>query len=427
MAEFGPTPPSTLSLLQQGGQAIAQIPQNDYAHPLVEKYVRAIASGQMTSEQAHQAIQQDIVALQNPQPSLGAMPPQPAPQAQPQTAPQPRLAAPPPIESSLAGAPGAGQPMVQPAPQAATPAPQIAPQAAPQAAAPQAPMPNPGNAGPAPGLGQMFGTARNQEMGAMTAAQPLPQRQEVAPTAVEPQVAAPAKPSGAQAARDAILGTEGGRMTNKDVAVFMDAYVKGGKPALELAKEAGKNERAAAGRGVKMRLGAWAHDDRRQAMADRWEQQVAGLGFKEQQEADKVAMHLSDLEIAISKLHAAASKAAATGYDRIELQRMKDSAAEVRALISVVGRLGTSLKVDTPEVQQLINDSLGKASEATRNADAISNFAVATQSNPNAPASDHPFSDQDQPPTPRPSGGVTAGQAAGVPSKAKPIAKPKVR
>lgn len=354
MSDFG-QPQNTLSLLQQGGQAISQIPQNDFAHPLVEKYVRAITSGQMDSEQAHTAMLQELQAAQNP--SIGAAPAQAgAPQGQPQ------------------------QPLGPP-PQA----PIQAPPEKPRGDAPERPMPSAANEAPAPS--GLLDAAKNQQMGAVTAAQPPMERTQVARTPAPAPAPAPiAPPTGAVAARQAIIGDEGGRMTNRDIGVLMDAWTRGGKSGLEREKEAGRNARSAAGRGVKLQIANMNNDTRMQRIQDQWDAEVANLDLKKQKEADDVAHEINQADLAAHKLNAMIAKSAASRGDKFDIEEMKLLAREVQTHQQNAARLGSSLQVEAPSVQGLIQITMDNAGQAQRNFQDFVNSRAQTHLGSETPA-----------------------------------------
>lgn len=413
-------PPTALQLNRQAAEDMP-----DYAHPLTEELVRRIAAGEITGEQAFNEAQAHVQQFSGapgalPPTALGAAPQQatlggapqaPAPQAPQQAAPQAPMQAPQQPAQQPRRAPGIA-PEVPGAPGAA---PSLAPQQ-PQPAAPPAnnqqqdPLANANNMNAAPSFSANVAKGRNQIGDALTNTLPEGQRTQVPQgganaQAQGAQAQAPSAPAtGYQAARNAIFGL-GPRMTNKDVAVFMQAFVQGGKPAIEMEKERGRAFRASQTDGTRNR----GLDIREQGLQDKWDTERNRLSFDKEREANKLAMHLEDLEMGYEKLRANIRRAKESGYDRFELQRMKDAAALSRTTLGTVAQLGASLQNETPTARALISEMENRYKLALEEAERISNYAITTKSDPNAPASS--MGTQALSPGPQ-APNMTAGEAA---------------
>lgn len=279
------------------------------------------------------------------------------------------------IAPEIPGAPGAAPSLggAQPQP----------PPANNQQADPQA---NANNLNAAPSFDANLSKGRNQIGDALTNTLPEGQRTQVPQGGMNAQGAqgggAQAPATGYAAARNAIYGL-GPRMTNKDVAVFMDAFVKGGKPAIEMEKERGRAFRAEAGNSLKSR----GLDLKEQGLADQFDIQRNRLSFDKEREANKLALHLEDLEMQREKLAAMIRRAKESGYDRFELQRMKDAAALVRSTMGAAAQVGASMQSEAPAGSELLNRLKVKLDASLEEAERISNYAIANKSDANAPAS----------------------------------------
>ena len=390
-----PAPQSALGLVQ--GAANALPGKTDYAHPLLEKYIRAIASGQMDENQAHAAISRDIQAQQQPlqaapvqapqqpQSNLGAMPQQPQ-------QPQPVRQAPP-MDASLAGPPPIQAQLAQPQQAPAQPAPQPQQQAAPQRqpepqALPQAPLPSPGNVARAPSRPEQVNAAQNQMMGSVTSALPVPQR-----TVVQGQdLSRPQAPQGAQAARRAmgfgITGDEGPRMTNRDAQMFMDAYAKGGKPQIEALREQGKMTRAQMGDATKRDIATRKFNLVDQATQDKFEQSTARLSLDQQREADKVAMFIQAASDKAEALKERLALGWAKQGDAADLKLMEADEKEMLKYIGIAGQMASSINAEDTATMELIASARKRAGEVSRVYEAMRNTVAQRRVGGPAPARD---------------------------------------
>lgn len=386
-------PPTSLSLLQGVAD---KIPNPDYAHPLIEQYVRKIIAGEMSADQGYAAIQADLNQLKQPQAA-----PQGMPQGQPQQslgAPQPQQPAPvtglppapvspAPVQAPAQPPPAQAQPLGQPV---AQPVPQPTPQAGPQNTALNPPQED------------LSGAARNQQLGAVTSSQPAAQRPDVGPSALtqqsqsigqnspqnapgSPASSPQAMPTGSDAAREAIFSM-GPRMSNRDVATFMDAYAKGGRAQIEALKEQGRNNRSLSSQRTRMAIAGATVDARLQEAADRFELGKSRLSLDQQREADRVARDIEGAQLAKQKLEQAMLRFAASRNDKLALQDMKLAHDEMVARMKGIYQMSSGLGSALPETQELIEETRKNLGQATANYEAIRDYTIATKSDPNTPA-----------------------------------------